>query len=76
MVIDAARGLMVQGQGSKSFLGPATYYHSSREGSSIILPDLVLRQGPGRSESDQRVTFPGTRLAPLCLITPMYWMNL
>lgn len=59
-------------------LSPSCAAHvlsSSGEGSSIILPDLVLGWGQGRSESDQQVMFPGTSLAPHCFITPMYWMN-
>lgn len=52
MVVNATRGLMVQVQGSESFLGPPMHYHSTKEGSSIILPHFVLRRGHGRSESD------------------------
>ena len=71
VVINPARGLMVQVQGSESFLGPPTSYHSSREGSSIILPDLVLGWSWGRSEGDQWVTFPGTSLVP----TPLNYIH-
>lgn len=42
--------VQMQVQGSGSFLGPPTGCHSSREGSSITLPNLVLRWGWGRSE--------------------------
>lgn len=65
----------MQVQVSESILGSPSYYHSSREGSSIVLPDLALRRVRGRSEGDQQVTFPGTRFVPLCLITSTHWMN-
>lgn len=55
---------MVQVQGSGSFLGPPAYDRSSREGSSITPPNLVLGRGWGSSRGDQQLTLPGTNLVP------------
>lgn len=76
VVVGNARGLIMQVRGSESLLSPPSYCHSSREGSSIVLPDLALRRVRGRLESDHQVMFPGTSFVLLCLITSMHWVNL
>lgn len=63
-----------EGASAGHFQGSLTYTRGSREGSSSTLPDLVPTQGWCRSDSVQPVT--GTSLAPIPLITLIYWMSL